>query len=319
MDFMKIKKLLFWGLLLLIGNIKAADFSYKFRTISPDGGFYYDGIKDIEQDQTGFIWVMMDYGLYRFDGYHYKRYHSYFAEMQPTRKWVFRNMASDNSGGIFVNTNNGLYLYNPILDSFQRIYDGVQSVEIDGRNRVWIRTNNRWYMLNPGDASLIKPEYEGAFAGYHTDLFCVHNSDLYTFSLQRIYRFNYVNNKNKLCLNLPDKEGIIRFAQTYMGKLWIFTDKGLLCKIDLASFHIEKNIICFLIIRRLIFVHFVLIIMEKFGLERLRGFMSSLPMTKPGPIIPIPVSTSSVCRTIPSGGYMRTNTRIYGLVPIREH
>ena len=241
MDFMKIKKLLFWGLLLLIGNIKAADFSYKFRTISPDGGFYYDGIKDIEQDQTGFIWVMMDYGLYRFDGYHYKRYHSYFAEMQPTRKWVFRNMASDNSGGIFVNTNNGLYLYNPILDSFQRIYDGVQSVEIDGRNRVWIRTNNRWYMLNPGDASLIKPEYEGAFAGYHTDLFCVHNSDLYTFSLQRIYRFNYVNNKNKLCLNLPDKEGIIRFAQTYMGKLWIFTDKGLLCKIDLASFHIEKK------------------------------------------------------------------------------
>lgn len=96
-------------------------------------------------------------------------------------------------------------------------------------------------MLNPGDASLIKPEYEGAFAGYHTDLFCVHNSDLYTFSLQRIYRFNYVNNKNKLCLNLPDKEGIIRFAQTYMGKLWIFTDKGLLCKIDLASFHIEKK------------------------------------------------------------------------------
>ena len=114
-------------------------------------------------------------------------------------------------------------------------------MEIDGRNRVWIRTNNRWYMLNPGDASLIKPEYEGAFAGYHTDLFCVHNSDLYTFSLQRIYRFNYVNNKNKLCLNLPDKEGIIRFAQTYMGKLWIFTDKGLLCKIDLASFHIEKK------------------------------------------------------------------------------
>jgi len=114
-------------------------------------------------------------------------------------------------------------------------------VEIDGRNRVWIRTNNRWYMLNPADASLIKPEYEGAFAGYHTDLFCVHNSDLYTFSLQRIYRFNYVNNKNKLCLNLPDKEGIIRFAQTYMGKLWIFTDKGLLCKIDLASFHIEKK------------------------------------------------------------------------------
>ncbi len=114
-------------------------------------------------------------------------------------------------------------------------------MEIDGRNRVWIRTNNRWYMLNPADASLIKPEYEGAFAGYHTDLFCVHNSDLYTFSLQRIYRFNYVNNKNKLCLNLPDKEGIIRFAQTYMGKLWIFTDKGLLCKIDLASFHIEKK------------------------------------------------------------------------------
>lgn len=58
-------------LLKLLQGVASAEV-YKFRTMSPDGGFYYDGVKAIEQDKEGFLWVMMDYELYRFDGYHYK-------------------------------------------------------------------------------------------------------------------------------------------------------------------------------------------------------------------------------------------------------
>lgn len=69
---MKTKILLFLGLLVCVLDTFSANANYRFRTMSPEGGFYYDGVKEIEQDQTGFIWVMMDYELYRFDGYHYK-------------------------------------------------------------------------------------------------------------------------------------------------------------------------------------------------------------------------------------------------------
>ncbi|WP_300887128.1 hypothetical protein [uncultured Phocaeicola sp.] len=92
--------------------------NYKFRTLSPDGGFYYDGIKAIEQDKEGFIWTMMDYELYRFDGYQYKKYYPYFAAMAPDRRWVFNNMAADLSGNLYVNTNNGVYGYDRYSGEF---------------------------------------------------------------------------------------------------------------------------------------------------------------------------------------------------------
>lgn len=82
--------LLFFALLILClcpGQLKAWD-QYKFRTLSPDGGFYYDGVKSIEQDGEGFIWVMLDYELYRFDGYQYKKYYPVFASMNATSRWI---------------------------------------------------------------------------------------------------------------------------------------------------------------------------------------------------------------------------------------
>ena len=45
--------------------VNAAE-NYKFRTLSPDGGFYYDGVKSIEQDKDGFIWLGSDNGLNRY-------------------------------------------------------------------------------------------------------------------------------------------------------------------------------------------------------------------------------------------------------------
>ncbi len=115
---MKSRYLLFFLILIYIISPCTATGDYKFRTMSPSGGFYYDGIKAIEQDKEGFIWTMMDYELYRFDGYHYKKYYPYFASMAPTKRWIFNNMASDLLGYLYVNTNNGVYRYDRNSDQF---------------------------------------------------------------------------------------------------------------------------------------------------------------------------------------------------------
>lgn len=66
----------------LAGNIK----NYKFHTLSPEGGFYYDGVKSIQQDSDGFIWIVMENDLFRFDGYQFKRYYSYFRMLDTSDK-----------------------------------------------------------------------------------------------------------------------------------------------------------------------------------------------------------------------------------------
>ena len=215
---------------------------YKFRTMSPDGGFYYDGVKAIEQDVEGFIWVMMDYELYRFDGYHYKKYYPYFASMAPTKRWIFNNMASDTSGYLYVNTNNGLYRYERISDRFEKIYDVVSHVKVDKWDNLWIRYKNRWSILDVNAGELNTPYYDEKVPSYSNTAFCIHNKDLYTFINREVYRFNYAENKFVLCLTLPNSgSGYIRFAQTHMGKLWVFVDKDGLYKIDLSSFKIEDH------------------------------------------------------------------------------
>ena len=239
---MKNRLLLLLLTLFYIVSASVATEKYKFRTMSPDGGFYYDGVKAIEQDKDGFIWVMMDYELYRFDGYHYKKYYPYFAAMAPIKRWIFNNMASDSSGYLYVNTNNGLYRYERTSDRFEKIYDAVTHVQVDKLDNIWIRYNSKWNILDTNTGALNTPSYDGKASANSNTAFCFHNKDLYTFINRKIYRFNYAENDFVLCLTLPNSgNGNIRFAQTHMGKLWVFINKDGLYKIDLSSFKVEDH------------------------------------------------------------------------------
>lgn len=238
---MKNRCLILFCILFYVLSPSVAKENYKFRTMSPSGGFYYDGIKAIEQDNDGFIWIMMDYELYRFDGYHYKKYYPYFASMAPTKKWIFNTMTSDSSGYIYLNTNNGVYRYDRISDQFERILDAVTNIKVDNTNQLWIRNQNKWSMFNPGTGELNTPKYDGKETKFNNAVFCTYNDDLYTFIYQKIYRFNSAKNEFALCLTLPIPDGSIRFARAYMGKLWVFVNKYGLYKIDLSSFKIEDH------------------------------------------------------------------------------
>ena len=238
---MKSRYLLFFLILIYIISPCTATGDYKFRTMSPSGGFYYDGIKAIEQDKEGFIWTMMDYELYRFDGYHYKKYYPYFASMAPTKRWIFNNMASDLLGYLYVNTNNGVYRYDRNSDQFEKIYDPVSHIKVDKANNVWIRIKEKWSILNTQTGELNTPNYDGKAAGGVNTAFCIYNNDLYTFIGQKVYRFNYAKNEFVFCLTLPDSDGNIRFARAYMGKLWIFVNNSGLYKIDMSTFKIEDH------------------------------------------------------------------------------
>lgn len=241
------------ALLVLLFTIQAfgiaSQENYKFRTLSPEGGFYFDGIKQIQQDADGFVWIIMDHDLYRFDGYQYKRYYTYFNNLDNSVEWVFNSLITNSSGYFFVGTNNGLYSYNKVSDTFSKVTDNADAVRIDNLDNIWFRKDRTWHMinrdwnpLNTSDSLVIAPTYDGQKPPFISSVFCTNNNDLYTFSnYTRIYSYNYVKREFSLCFNMPEKDGQIIGAKAYKGKLWVLVAKYGLYKIDLSTFTIEEK------------------------------------------------------------------------------
>ena len=107
---------------------------YKFYTYSPEGGFYYDGVKSNKQDKSGFIWILMDNDLFRFDGYQYVSYNQYFQSLDSSTKWIFNYLETDTLGHLYV-VANGKLTATSVL-SFQ----GMLSFR---RSEATEKTNNR--------------------------------------------------------------------------------------------------------------------------------------------------------------------------------
>ena len=74
----------------------------------------------IMQDQRGFVWIGTDYGLNRFDGYHFQKYFTSKTNQNSIDDNDISNIFSDREGRLWIGTNHGLALYNPETDNFTR-------------------------------------------------------------------------------------------------------------------------------------------------------------------------------------------------------
>ena len=231
-------------LLLGLSSYAAENENYKFRPLSPEGGFYYDGVKQIEQDKLGFIWVMMENELYRFDGYQYKKYRPYFNNLLPGKRWVFLNIAVDSTDYLYVNTNNGIFRYDLTRDWLEQTGGSAEAICIDGHNGLWIRNRRLWHYIDPATGEPCTPHYDGKEPTYTNLSLCPYEQDLYSFIENKIYRFNYVDRAFELCTTLPNGRhggGVIRFAQIRKGNMWVFVDKKGVYQIDLATLDVKKH------------------------------------------------------------------------------
>lgn len=113
----------------------------QFRNLAPQGGFYYDGVISIFQDNSGFVWVLMANDLFRFDGYQYKRYYARIDGLDVSKKWYFTSLVGDSSGNIYLSSFNGLFVYDALADRFKKVLDqSVSFVSIDQNDQVWLHS-----------------------------------------------------------------------------------------------------------------------------------------------------------------------------------
>ncbi|MDR3366671.1 MAG: response regulator [Prevotellaceae bacterium] len=211
-----------------------------FRTLSPEGGFYYDGVKAIQQDKDGFIWALMDNDLYRFDGYQYKRYGSNFREIDREERWFYHNITADTGGRLLVGTNKGVYGYEREQDRFVEVFarsDGP--VKVDRYNNVWIKEENRFCLVHAD--TLFAPLLEGKPIPYIGRVTCDYNGEFYVLSnYGRIYRYDYAAMEFHLCASLPVMSYVAQ-ARTLGDALWVLAHDGLY-RFDMASYAVTEHI-----------------------------------------------------------------------------
>lgn len=211
----------------LAGNIK----NYKFHTLSPEGGFYYDGVKSIQQDSDGFIWIVMENDLFRFDGYQFKRYYSYFRMLDTSDKWYFRDVELDARGHLFVSTNKGLFVYDKITDSFKRMFKpNTMNIKTDSRGNLWLISASLG-IFDVEKKTFFGMESEKGLL-YNAVTLCADEDELITgTSNGEIYRFDYDKMLFEQICELPDNQAIIEIKK-HGNELWVLTESYGLYKLD---------------------------------------------------------------------------------------
>jgi len=151
----------FLGLTFLQTAAQQLPEEFIFHTRSPEGGFYYDGVKSVKQDFNGFIWVLMDNNLYRYDGYEYVSYYRYFQDLDSSIKWKFNFIETNSSGNLYVVANNKLFVHRAKTNHFECLLDTTISfLMIDEQDHIWIKTPYL-HLYRPESGTLIPVIYDG--------------------------------------------------------------------------------------------------------------------------------------------------------------
>lgn len=209
-------------------NIK----NYKFHTLSPEGGFYYDGIKSIQQDSKGFIWVIMADNLFRFDGYQFKSYYPHFQMLDPSDgNWHFNEAETDADGRLFIATNKGLFRYDQITDTFKRIFQPeIRNLKIDSRKNLWLVSSSLGILDLQNNSFNQYSSSSGPLTNV-TDL-CSDEKELVAgTSKGEVFLFDY-NQKlfNHFC-SIPEQSFIIKIKRS-KNLLWVLSENHGLYTID---------------------------------------------------------------------------------------
>lgn len=215
--------------------------SIRFRTFSPKGGFYYDGVVDINQDKDGFIWVMLDKDLLRFDGYEYRKYTSQFNDRNDSDSWMFYNFATDASGDLHVLTSNGVYEYDINSDSLLKVVDvGFDNLAIDRQDNMWGLKDNVLHKIDVDRNNITRIFYDNQPLRNIRD-YCFDDKKLFFASRNQIFAADSDKPEIiELLHTFPHNFSIVNIMEDSDG-LWVLTSKNGIYRLNTTSGDIDKQ------------------------------------------------------------------------------
>lgn len=130
-----------------------AEATYEFRKVRAYEGMSNTQIYCMLRDHQGFIWFGTSSGLERYDGYHFKTFHSHSSDIHSLLDDGVDEIYEDQYGLLWLHTTLGYCVYNPKTEKFDRtpeewmktvgMYGRPDRLFIDSKKNIWIVVNGK--------------------------------------------------------------------------------------------------------------------------------------------------------------------------------
>lgn len=139
-------------------NIYAQQNDFIFHSIEGKNGLSYSSVRDIIQDNNGYIWIATLKGLNRYDGYTIKRI---YKSKNGLSSNCIEKLLLLNRNNLLLGTSEGLCLYNLQTEAFSvipSIYNSDLYVHdmIQNRENVYISSGSGLYLYNKRSGRLVR-------------------------------------------------------------------------------------------------------------------------------------------------------------------
>ncbi len=116
--------------------------NFQYTTYTQENGLVSGTIRGLSKDREGFLWLMAENGLSRFDGYSFKKFEYNSSDSTSISSIDVRAMVSNTRGDLLFQTANGICLYRSAKNGFRRILSYANADNIccvlGGTNNFWI-------------------------------------------------------------------------------------------------------------------------------------------------------------------------------------
>ncbi|MEL6592208.1 MAG: two-component regulator propeller domain-containing protein, partial [Bacteroidota bacterium] len=124
--------------------------SLRFRALSQKDGLSQNIVRDILQDQQGFMWFATENGLNRYDGYQFRKFNTEAGIKSPNLNQIVQSA----DGSIWIGSKGGgLYRFDPLrenaklfqlseADPFPSTDDHIPKLFVDREDRLWVSTRD---------------------------------------------------------------------------------------------------------------------------------------------------------------------------------
>lgn len=122
---------------------------YKIYNISSEDGLLSDHVACVFQDSYGFLWIGSNDGIVRWDGHTFKKYIHEEGNSHSLSNNIVYTLFEDHRKRLWAGTINGLNLYDPIKDVFNKITINpdagnipVNVIQEDALGNLWLATSD---------------------------------------------------------------------------------------------------------------------------------------------------------------------------------
>lgn len=154
-------------------SLKEVPFPYSVQRITPESGVTYDGIRDAIQDSQGFVWILSDNDLFRFDGYTFKRYTNVIQGLDQISNLSFFCLEIDSRDCLYIGMKDGVVCYDTRYDKVKMVSSlATRALVFDNNDCLWmlgdevgyyVLSERRYARVDDSAGRIIRNSFAAAF------------------------------------------------------------------------------------------------------------------------------------------------------------